>query len=54
VAHICAEAEGLMQEGRWSDLVSLLLTSFDLIFANALEKGVFSIPFSGNALRLIY
>lgn len=38
VAHICAEAEGLMHEGRWSDLVSLLLTSVDLIFANAQEK----------------
>eukprot|EP00250_Pteridium_aquilinum_P009721 c18886_g1_i1 orf=1023-2255(-) len=38
VAHICMEAEGLMQEGRWSDLVSLLLTSFDLVFANAQEK----------------
>ena len=41
VAHICVEAEGLMQERRWSDLVSLLLTSFDLVFANAHEKGVF-------------
>ena len=38
VAHICDEAEGLMEEGRWSDLVSLLLTSFDLVFANAPEK----------------
>ncbi|KAH7443299.1 hypothetical protein KP509_02G028900 [Ceratopteris richardii] len=27
-----------MQEGRWSDLLSLLLTSFDLVFANAQEK----------------
>ena len=39
MARICDEAEGLMQEGRWSDLVSLLLTSFDLVFANAPEKG---------------
>lgn len=38
VAHICMEAEGLMQDERWSDLVSLLLTSFDLVFANAQEK----------------
>lgn len=38
VAHICAEADSLMQEGRWSDLVSLLLTSFDLVFGNASEK----------------
>lgn len=38
VAHICAEAEVLMHEGRWSDLVSLLLTSVDIVFANAQEK----------------
>ncbi|MCO5601529.1 hypothetical protein L7F22_055651 [Adiantum nelumboides] len=38
VARICVEADNLMQEGRWSDLVSLLLTSFELVFTNAQEK----------------
>eukprot|EP01018_Ginkgo_biloba_P038217 Gb_32931 [translate_table: standard] len=38
VLRICEEAHNLMVESRWSDLVSLLLTSADLIFSNSPEK----------------
>jgi len=39
VIHYVDEAQAYMVEGRWSDLVSLLLTTADLIFANSAEKG---------------
>jgi len=38
VIHCIEEARSYMLERRWSDLVSLLLTSADLIFANSAEK----------------
>lgn len=39
IAQYVAEAEGLLLSGRFSDLVSLLLTSADLVLAHAPEKG---------------
>jgi translation initiation factor 3 subunit M len=38
IAHYVAEAELLLLSGRFSDLASLLLTSADLVLANAPEK----------------
>ncbi|CAM6087631.1 unnamed protein product [Calypogeia fissa] len=38
IAQYVAEAEGLLLNGRFSDLASLLLTSADLVLANAPEK----------------
>jgi hypothetical protein len=39
VAQFCEEAESYLIGGRYSDLVNLLLTSADLVLANASEKG---------------
>jgi translation initiation factor 3 subunit M len=38
VAQFCEEAESYLIGGRYSDLVNLLLTSADLVLANASEK----------------
>ncbi|KAJ7547824.1 hypothetical protein O6H91_08G105500 [Diphasiastrum complanatum] len=38
VARICEEAENLFVDGRWSELVSLLLASADLVLSNSSEK----------------
>ena len=42
------EAQSYMLERRWSDLVSLLLTSADLIFAKSAEKGLRNKDFNPN------
>jgi len=39
VAQFCKEAELYLIDGRFPDLVNLLLTSADLVLANASEKG---------------
>lgn len=40
VAQYCKEAEQLLLESRYVDLANLLLTSADLVLANASEKGM--------------
>ena len=40
VAQYCKEAEQLLLESRYVDLATLLLTSADLVLANASEKGM--------------
>lgn len=39
VERLCVEAQECMVTGRWLDLVSLMLTSADLIFSKVSEKG---------------
>lgn len=39
VAQYCKEAQSYLIDGRYPDLVNLLLTSADLVLANASEKG---------------
>ncbi len=44
VAQFCEEAESYLIGGRYSDLANLLLTSADLVLANASEKGESVLP----------
>lgn len=41
VSSLCKEAQECMIGGRWLDLASLMLTSADLVFPKASEKGYF-------------
>lgn len=36
---LCLEAQECLIDGRWMDLASLMLTSCDLIFSKASDKG---------------
>lgn len=46
VARLCVEAQECMVVGRWFDLVSLMLTSAEVIFSKVSEKGEAKILFS--------
>lgn len=39
VTSLCVEAQECMIAGRWLDLASLMITSADLVFSKASEKG---------------
>lgn len=41
MSRLCLEAQECMIAGRWLDLASLMLTSADVIFSKASEKGLF-------------
>ena len=40
MAQFCKEAQSFLIDGRFPDLANLLLTSADLVLANASEKGI--------------
>lgn len=39
MSRLCVEAQDCMLQNRWLDLASLMLTSADIIFSKASEKG---------------
>lgn len=39
MTRLCMEAQECMVRGRWLDLASLMLTSADLMFSKASDKG---------------